>query len=39
MTAFTAASLAWPNALSWAKTTTFLPVASPMNAAAVRTSW
>lgn len=39
MTACTAASLLLPNALSWAKTTTFLPVASPMNDLAVTTSW
>ena len=39
MTALTAASLASPNALSCANTTTFLPAASPMNDLAVSTSW
>lgn len=39
MTALTAASLASPNAPSWAKTTTFLPAGSPMNDLAVTTSW
>lgn len=39
ITALTAASLASPNAPSWANTTTFLPVGSPMNDLAVTTSW
>ena len=37
-TAFTPAALAWPNALSCASTTTFLPVRSPTNVPAVAMS-
>ncbi|CAM5733108.1 hypothetical protein STENM223S_04915 [Streptomyces tendae] len=38
-TAFTAAALAWPKALSWASTTTFLPREPPRMFFAVSTSW
>lgn len=38
-TAFTAATLAWPNVESCARTVTFLPPASPSIAPAVRMSW
>ena len=38
-TAVTAATFAWPKALSWAKTVIFLPCRSPTNEAAVSMSW
>ncbi len=38
-TALTPDSLALPNALSWAKTVTFLPVRSPTMVPAVAMSW
>ena len=38
-TAEAAATLAWPNALSWAKIVTFLPCRSPTKDAAVAMSW